>query len=534
MPATGEDVATQDISADPGGISVPKLSEDTRLVYSALWEQAADDAEKSGVKLPLTSGKPEDRINEALLTVIKYKKEYWGNISKKTRRQECVLGEDHDGGVTKMIQALNKATEVLNPVISNGPIYVGIPWMGLCLILQVSNEILELRKTLLTGLTTVTELIIWSVNVLNVSLLANTTMHLEIKKLLVKLHKSILRYLSHVIASFGGQDERTLRVVVKASLRIISNLGKHEQIRDELEEMQKVRAQLEALTDLEAGQVTSEKRAAIQAMHTYLHGLKRQRDEDSNNQANANERADVVRWLNLPLLATLKTYDELRINPLEGSGAWLRTSPEYLRWKRSPESSIFWLSAPLGAGKTMVTTSVVQELTAESANANKHIPLALFYCRRDNDHPEGTALITFSAYLYTTFLSQMANNHRSGILYSRLTKLTKNAIIVDDGLDECQDSGRRELLNFLKMTTEKCRCIIKIFVSSRVEPDIEYAFKSIHPLSPATFNNTSDIQRYIKKEIEAANGESRLLNVVDITKEREHHIAKSLAQKASG
>lgn len=89
---------------------------------------------------------------------------------------------------------------------------------------------------------------------------------------------------------------------------------------------------------------------------------------------------------------------------------------------------------------------------------------------------------------------------------------------VVDALDECTVVERKSLCHFfLSITnTSTSQGTIKLFITSRKEPDIEKAFQLIPTIQIKAEKVNSDIEVYVKAQIELRlqNGD---LNIKDIT-----------------
>ncbi|KAJ5150759.1 uncharacterized protein N7500_010948 [Penicillium coprophilum] len=80
----------------------------------------------------------------------------------------------------------------------------------------------------------------------------------------------------------------------------------------------------------------------------------------------------------------------------------------------------------------------------------------------------------------------------------RATPLT----IVIDALDECSSQERRILLEALEEIRQRCRDVVKIFVSSRYEEDIAVAFKKGETLEVTFQSNHEDLKQFVEIEVE--------------------------------
>jgi hypothetical protein len=85
------------------------------------------------------------------------------------------------------------------------------------------------------------------------------------------------------------------------------------------------------------------------------------------------------------------------------------------------------------------------------------------------------------------------------------------AIIIIDGLDECREEVRHELMSALDRIAKESVCPVKIFVSSRDDIDIVLELRKSPNIYISALKNGGDIQRFILEQIERAIKERRLL-----------------------
>ncbi|OQE06082.1 hypothetical protein PENVUL_c020G06499 [Penicillium vulpinum] len=74
--------------------------------------------------------------------------------------------------------------------------------------------------------------------------------------------------------------------------------------------------------------------------------------------------------------------------------------------------------------------------------------------------------------------------------------------IVIDALDECSSQQRRVLLEALEEIRQRCRDVVKIFVSSRHEEDIAVSFKKGEILEVTCQANNEDLKQFVETEVE--------------------------------
>jgi ATP/maltotriose-dependent transcriptional regulator MalT len=97
-------------------------------------------------------------------------------------------------------------------------------------------------------------------------------------------------------------------------------------------------------------------------------------------------------------------------------------------------------------------------------------------------------------------------------LFINITKLYRRMFIVIDGLDECPEEKRLPILDFIVEVSSNTDSNIKVFVSSRKEPDISARFRFLN--TPAieleTGKLTLDIRSFVQHEALKLRTESKL------------------------
>lgn len=244
---------------------------------------------------------------------------------------------------------------------------------------------------------------------------------------------------------------------------------------------------------------------------THLMEIRKEEEAARQERKAASEkqkRAEVLAWLwpqDEP-----EIHDPARRQQLLGSGKWFLDSAAFTTWKASLPS-LLWLHGHQGAGKTILTSIVIDHL-ASTLQPNQQ--LAYFYCSPTTKpiHLYGsliTQLLRSTPSLPTEIVEHYDRNwnHRPyaddlrDMLLRRLAETGaqgKEVIVIIDGLEVC--SEQPDLLSALSdiPTTAPCR----LLVTSRIEEEIEYAFEA-HPrvaLQPHLVNE--DVTRFVIKEVE--------------------------------
>jgi Cdc6-like AAA superfamily ATPase len=194
----------------------------------------------------------------------------------------------------------------------------------------------------------------------------------------------------------------------------------------------------------------------------------------------------------------------------ERTGQWLLNSNEFQSWLKTTKQTLFCPGMP-GAGKTMITSIVVDYLSIEFQN-DASVGIAYLYCnfrRQDEQNP---------AELLSNLLKQLVQGQLSvpesvKSLYERhkdkarpsfdeILKVFHTVVagysrtfIVIDALDECQVSGgvRSKLLS--ELFHLQAQTGASLFATSRFIPEIEKEFRGSILLEIRA--NNEDVQRYL-------------------------------------
>ena len=192
---------------------------------------------------------------------------------------------------------------------------------------------------------------------------------------------------------------------------------------------------------------------------------------------------EILKWLDAPNRSI--EHDGARKKHQKGTGEWLLQGKHYQDWV-SGASPLLWLHGKAGCCKTVLSSSVIQDLKLRIA------------------HQPGTAL----AFFYFTFSDAKKQNYKD-LLLSMVTELSRGrpimasllklyeasvphspsfegleetliatlketyvSFLVVDALDECSEEQREEAMQGLKRITHACPST-RVFITSRRETDIE-------------------------------------------------------------
>lgn len=193
------------------------------------------------------------------------------------------------------------------------------------------------------------------------------------------------------------------------------------------------------------------------------------------------------------------------------TGQWLIDSAEFEKWVENDEQTLFCPGIP-GAGKTILTSIVVEELSDRFKNDNS-VGIAYLYCnfrRRDEQKAEEllASLVKQLAQSWSSMpesVESLYNKHkakRTRPTFDEISKalqsvaaLYSRIIIVIDALDECQVSDGTRTRLLLEIFSLQAKCRANIFVTSRFNHEIKKEFEgSIYQEIRAS---SEDVRRYL-------------------------------------
>ena len=242
------------------------------------------------------------------------------------------------------------------------------------------------------------------------------------------------------------------------------------------------------------------------------------------------------------------SYEQYKdVNPQRADGTcnWCLDHPKYRRWLNNADERLLWVSADPGCGKSVLAKFLVdQELARDQTST-----ICYFFFKEN--HIQSDSANTICALLHqimgiqpTLFSYAQQAIERDGehlktdfgllwqLLFKVVEKADKPVVCVLDALDECEEHGRRQLINSLKSFYSTAQRLsgqvatithgnvagasrvpeyqdqatsdrfpnLKILVTSRPYGDIERAFY-IKKQSPVLRLNGEDESETIQREI---------------------------------
>lgn len=229
--------------------------------------------------------------------------------------------------------------------------------------------------------------------------------------------------------------------------------------------------------------------------------------DSQEEEATRRERQQILDWIT-PIDYATQQIDLISLRQ-EGTGQWLLDSAEFQAWLNSDEQILF-CPGIAGAGKTILTSIVVEELTTRFHN-NESIGIAYLYCnfRRLNEQKIDDLLASLLKQLadiqpslpgtvkhlydkHKTKWSRPSTHELSSAIQS-VASLYSRAFILIDALDELSDFYRSKFISAIHSLRKKTRA--KFFVTSRPIPDMGKIFQPC--LSREIAASNEDVRTYL-------------------------------------
>ncbi|EUC36296.1 hypothetical protein COCCADRAFT_73150, partial [Bipolaris zeicola 26-R-13] len=233
-----------------------------------------------------------------------------------------------------------------------------------------------------------------------------------------------------------------------------------------------------------------------------------------------------------------------------GTGDWLTREPRFQEWMQSSHSSLLWCNGKPGIGKSVLSSHVLEHITAEAGLREKTAICFAYYNYRDTRLANITTIIAILIKqlcqgmqdIPDNLLEIMRNARSPSLLGSKqyffsLTENFSEVFVVFDALDECPEERREDILGFItEVVTMPAPHCIKVFATSRREMDITEAFvkKDVPTIQISAGNVSADIETFARSRVEelrsGQHGKTLYIDSDDFTEE----IIRTLAQKAEG
>ncbi|KAJ5352349.1 hypothetical protein N7452_001323 [Penicillium brevicompactum] len=311
----------------------------------------------------------------------------------------------------------------------------------------------------------------------------------------------------------AGTAKRTLEAIVNPGQvsDSVSDLGKQE---DEL--LRDVQA-CESKRSAAADERTNAMLEALNAPMTRI-------DEGVSRllqHMNESERISMLEFISpIPFG---KHHDNIKEERVPGTGEWLMQNAEFRSWEDKSSSGLFWLHGSPGTGKTYVTSRVVDHIQDRMSDLPKDEGFAFFYCdKTETARSQPLSILQSLVRQLSTCasnpesvqaqLSEACKDMRKQGTNFRLPQCKQQILdslnmyqrttLVIDAMDECEEESRYQLIATLNYLLSESQRPVKIFVSSRPDPDIQSEFDGSLNAGISASDNTADIHAFLSVQLD--------------------------------
>ncbi|QKX62010.1 uncharacterized protein TRUGW13939_09166 [Talaromyces rugulosus] len=238
-------------------------------------------------------------------------------------------------------------------------------------------------------------------------------------------------------------------------------------------------------------------------------------------KVNEKEQLEILEWISP--IPYKKHHDTVKEARTSDTCEWLLQNKRFREWEDTSSSVILWLQGSPGAGKTFLTSKVIDHVQSRLELSPNHEAFAFFYCNR-NESERRDPLYALQSYVRQ--LSTTARN--SGDIRSELralrhevrskggsdlsfntckeqllesVNLYPKTTLVLDALDECEPDSRSRLIDTIEFLLSESKRPLKIFISSRPDGDIRARFLSRPNIEIQATDNQNDIEKFVNAEM---------------------------------
>ncbi|KAH6714543.1 ankyrin repeat-containing domain protein [Leptodontidium sp. MPI-SDFR-AT-0119] len=232
------------------------------------------------------------------------------------------------------------------------------------------------------------------------------------------------------------------------------------------------------------------------------------------------EQLEILKWIS-PIQYG-KHHDTVKADRTLDTCEWLLQDERFRKWEDDSSSVILWLQGSPGAGKTFLTSKVIDHVRSRLESSPSQEGFAFFYCNRGEEERREplSVLRSYTRQLSTTVGHPEEMRKKLRALWRETTlrgsdlsfeacreqlfesvNLYPRTTLVLDALDECDPGSRRKLIDAIKLLLSKSERPLKVFISSRPDRDIRFQFLSGPNIEIQARHNEKDIRKFVYEEI---------------------------------
>ncbi|KAJ5375632.1 hypothetical protein N7517_007638 [Penicillium concentricum] len=433
------------------------------------------------------------------------------------RMDEALNSKHHDRttSIGKLLSVLNNFLSAGDVAVSFDPTHAALPWAAVrCVIVMVTAHN-ELKGVILTAMAEVTSLLV-RCDMYQLLYMAPDPALRLLDDFLTRLRACIVQTYAAVQSFFAfvNDQQRSLKIV---------DVFKLEDARAHMDKLSGTQKQLlQAADDCEKSSNRSNRSDLKELLDLSSEiPIIRQQVDLVLERIDAREERELLEWIS-PI--PYGTHHRVRVESrTPDTCEWLLQNKEFCEWMDYGSSAILWLRGSMGAGKTYLTSKVIDHVQGLLESSSDHAGFAFFYCNRNEENRRDPLCILQS---YVRQLSTAVGNTQH--IRKRLKSVTdrtrrqgshlgfedckiqladsvneySETVIVLDALDECNQDSRWQLIHVIKDLVSNSDRPLKVFISSRPYDDDIKTQISGRNIEIEAIDNQGDIEKFVNAEME--------------------------------
>ncbi|KAH7160654.1 hypothetical protein EDB81DRAFT_782712 [Dactylonectria macrodidyma] len=419
--------------------------------------------------------------------------------------------------IEKSVSLLSDFASVGDVAVSFDPVHAALPWAAVRSVLVLLIAHSELRDQLLTGMAQVASLLVQCDTYHQLYMAPDPTLRPP-EATLDKMRTSIVQCYAktQIFLAFAVQLQQS-KMKIDAAFKLDAARGHVNALSESQGRLQRAGDDYEKHCQL----LNRENVQELLKLMTEFPRTIQDQVQLVLEQISAEEQLRILEWVSP--IPHGKHHMIVREARTSGTCEWLLDHEKFTEWEDSPSSMIMWLQGSPGAGKTFLTSKIIDHTQARLEKTPNQEGFAYFYCNRNEEERRRplSVLRSYVRQLSTTIqnprhmrkqLQQFCSEARlkgsdlglevckdqlleSVNLYSQTT-------IVLDALDECDPASRWQLVGMIQDLISKSERPLKVFISSRSEDDIKRHFASRPTVEIQATDNQGDIEKFVNAEID--------------------------------
>ncbi|KAI5796206.1 hypothetical protein FPQ18DRAFT_423767 [Pyronema domesticum] len=430
----------------------------------------------------------------------------------------------------KLLGWMDRFKEIGDIIVQFDPVHAALPWAGFRFILKVCMDNQKTMDAILLGLEKIAGLIHRCTLYELLYLSEDSSGSKNLEQSMLQLYIAILKFLAKAI---GKLKQNRLKAVF--TTEDISNcLGNVENLEKTVGHDADV-AKEQCISPTEQPRNLRQFAAHCDCPLTSLDC----------------ERSSILEWISTVPYSS--HHQRINAGRLEGTGQWLLERQDYRTWISSSVSKLLLLRGIPGVGKTYIASKVIDSLHSNTTG----MKLAYFYCNRAEENCREPDIIL------STIIQQLAQSpfdenkllkpivdiygdrkkqaqissrlslSESQQLLVQLTDIYPRTMICIDALDEVAEDKRIHLLKTLRCVIAQSKNLVKIFATTRMDPDIVAHFEMFPRIELQPDDNVSDINQFVKTRVKSTIDDRQLLSG-NVSDELQTEICEVLCKRSKG